>query len=108
MEDRHTLLANFLPPGSSPGVPRTFFAVYDGHSSALGSEHASRRLHEYVAAQPAVRNAAGARQGGEGLAEGEGVAAALKAAFEDVDEEIIDVAVMRWVIWVVVHTNIEP
>lgn len=39
-------------------IPRSlpqFVAVYDGHSSHHGSEHAARRVHEYIAAQRAVQ-----------------------------------------------------
>jgi hypothetical protein len=42
------------PTPSSP-APLQFFAVYDGHSSARGSEHASRRVHEFIAAEPAIQ-----------------------------------------------------
>lgn len=34
--------------------PLQFAAVYDGHSSHHGSEHASRRVHQYIAAQKAI------------------------------------------------------
>lgn len=44
-----------LPPPLVPNHPPQFVAVYDGHSSHHGSEHASRRVHQYIAAQPAVQ-----------------------------------------------------
>lgn len=53
MEDRHTLIPCFNV-GASDGIHRQFVAVYDGHSSHRGSEHASRRLHEFIAQQEAV------------------------------------------------------
>lgn len=40
---------------SLPSSPSQFVAVYDGHSSHHGSEHAARRVHEFVASQPAVQ-----------------------------------------------------
>jgi serine/threonine protein phosphatase PrpC len=55
MEDRHTVITDFQLPGGGGGPPRQFAAVYDGHSCYKGSEHASRRLHEIIAEQPAVQ-----------------------------------------------------
>jgi serine/threonine protein phosphatase PrpC len=83
MEDRHTLIKNFdLGTGAQP-VPRSFIAVYDGHSSSRGAAHAARRLHEIIAQQQAVRAARGGKE------EQPAVEEALKAAFEHADEEII-------------------
>ena len=42
-------------PLPSPFPSPQFVAVYDGHSSHHGSEHASRRVHQFVAAQPAIQ-----------------------------------------------------
>ncbi|PSC67886.1 phosphatase 2C 24 [Micractinium conductrix] len=89
-EDRHTLIPDFSLPGpSKAGVPCQFMAVYDGHASHKGSEHASRRLHDYIAAQPAVQACTG-----ESCDE-QKVEAALTAAFEGADEEIVGKAIER-------------
>ncbi|EFN51321.1 hypothetical protein CHLNCDRAFT_141080 [Chlorella variabilis] len=88
MEDRHTVIPDFRPKGAAdPALPRQFVAVYDGHSSHHGSEHASRRVHQFVAAQPAIQQCSGA------ACDQEAVQAALKAAFEAADTEIVETAV---------------
>lgn len=70
-------------PASPPCHPALqFVAVYDGHSSHHGSEHASRRLHEFIAAQEAVRQCqvmAGAQQGPGCEHPGEGMALGIQA-----------------------------
>ncbi|PRW59402.1 integrin-linked kinase-associated serine threonine phosphatase 2C [Chlorella sorokiniana] len=87
MEDRHTVIPNFSIKGADPSLPRQFVAVYDGHSSHRGSEHAARRVHQYIAAQPAVQQCKG------DSCDVSAIEAALKEAFEDVDQEIVETAV---------------
>lgn len=76
-EDRHTTIPNFL------GDRASFMAVYDGHSSAAGSQQASRRLHVYLADNPTVQQATGAED------EFEAMARAFHTAFTSTDTEII-------------------
>lgn len=55
MEDRHTILPDFQLSPTTSGIPHQFAAVYDGHCSARGSEHAADRLHELLAEQPEIQ-----------------------------------------------------
>jgi serine/threonine protein phosphatase PrpC len=59
---------------------------YDGHASSRASEYASRRLHEVLAAQPAVIQCRGSDDPNEDAV----MEKALKEAFGVLDEEIID------------------
>lgn len=93
MEDRATIAKNLnamAPEGSSTdlNIPRSFIAVYDGHSSARGSEHAARRLHHFIAAQSDVW----ACKGRGDQSEASAMETSLKKAFENVDQEIIATA----------------
>ncbi|GAB4815652.1 hypothetical protein N2152v2_002698 [Parachlorella kessleri] len=89
MEDRHTVIPSF-DVGARDGIPRQFVAVYDGHSSHRGSEHASRRLHEFIVAQHAVKECQGEPRSRE---ESDAMEEALKGAFQKVDDEIVTKAV---------------
>eukprot|EP00887_Chlorella_sp_A99_P004425 scaffold30.g4425.t1 len=82
MEDRYTMIQGFLS-----GPFSDFAAVYDGHSGHHGAQHAAMRLHEYIAAQPAIRNARG------GADEAAAVEKGLKDAFLQTDEEVVNTAV---------------
>ena len=67
-------------------VSSSYTFRYDGHASARASDYASRRLHEVLAAQPAVIQCRGLNSESEDGA----MEKALKEAFKIVDEEIID------------------
>lgn len=75
-----------LPSEAQCTIPRSFFAVYDGHSSHHASGYAARRLHQLVAMDNAVRD-----NEGIGIAEQDAkVEKALEQVFQQVDKEIIE------------------
>lgn len=94
MEDYHVILPDFTPTTSAghpirDGVPRAYAAVFDGHNGTIAAEHAAERLHHLLAAEPALRGAAGEGPPAALAREEEVVAAALTRAFETTDREIL-------------------
>ncbi|KAJ5920882.1 Protein phosphatase 2C [Penicillium verhagenii] len=74
-EDRCTIVL----PDQFPGETKdkiAFFAIYDGHGSALVSEHASKRLHYLLAKRPEFEKG--------------DYAAAIKAALADEDALLLE------------------
>jgi hypothetical protein len=59
MEDRHAVVAALQ--AAPDGVQRSYAAVFDGHNGIVTAELAAARLHAMLAADPAVRGAAGVR-----------------------------------------------
>jgi hypothetical protein len=59
MEDRHTVVASFVPLGAAglplnDGVYRSFAGVYDGHNGAKSAEECAARLHMVGLGRPAL------------------------------------------------------
>ena len=79
MEDRHTVVAAFQPRSATGqplaagdgGVLRAYASVFDGHNGAAAAEHAAKRLHHVLAAEPTLRTCTGKGEG-EGREAGEG------------------------------------
>ena len=82
---------NALDLGPQTGV---FIAVYDGHSSARGSRHASERLHEIFAAQPQLDNAQTHSRSDINI-DPSTIESAFVSAFKQADKEIIQNAQSR-------------
>lgn len=55
MHPLHAVIPQFLSDAPDSTITRQFVVVFDGHSSHRGAEHASKRLHEFIAAQPAIQ-----------------------------------------------------
>ncbi|KAK9822523.1 hypothetical protein WJX74_000939 [Apatococcus lobatus] len=94
MEDRHVIIPSYSPGGTAgqvlqDGVPRSFVAVYDGHNGQRAAESASHRLHLLLARDPALRKSTGEGALASAFQEEAAMAAALKKAFQDMDEEIL-------------------
>ncbi|KAL6774229.1 hypothetical protein ACKKBG_A24240 [Auxenochlorella protothecoides x Auxenochlorella symbiontica] len=87
MEDRHTILPDFQLSPTTSGIPHQFAAVYDGHCSARGSEHAADRLHELLAEQPEIQTCQGMRE-----VDDTAIQRAFARAFHEMDLEMVDVA----------------
>jgi serine/threonine protein phosphatase PrpC len=85
MEDSYTMIKDYKI-GDNMDVPAVFVALFDGHSSHRGSELASQRLHEILAEQPELQHQEGRMRRPDPKA----IESALKSAFEQADEEIID------------------
>jgi len=85
MEDSYTMIKDYKI-GDNMDVPAVFFALFDGHSSSRGSELASQRFHEILAAQPGLQH----HEGRMRRPNPQTIKSALQSAFEQADEEIID------------------
>ncbi|KAK9851327.1 hypothetical protein WJX84_001751 [Apatococcus fuscideae] len=95
MEDRHVIIPSYNPGGVAgqalqDGVPRSFVAVYDGHNGQRAAEAASHRLHLLLAKDPALRRCNGEGSQASAFQEEATMAAALKKAFRDMDDEILE------------------
>lgn len=96
MEDRHVIIASFCPQSSAgqplhDGVHRSYAAIFDGHNGERAAEVAASRLHTRLAQEPALRMYTGSSGPPAAMAaEIKALAAAVKKAFRDVDDEILN------------------
>lgn len=97
-EDRHACVAPLAPldsAGLAAGepqeqLPRSYAAVFDGHSGSDAATLASERLHALLAREPALRLCSGSGDPDRALkSDAPLMAAALRAAFASVDAEIL-------------------
>lgn len=85
-EDRHTIIQDFMVQGADTSCTRSLAAVFDGHAGHTAAKLASRKLHEYIASQPAISSCSSVESE---------IKRALKKAFLKMDEEIIQEAEIK-------------
>lgn len=97
-QDRHACVAPLAPldsAGLAAGepqeqLPRSYAAVFDGHSGSDAASLASERLHALLAREPALRLCSGSGDPEKALkSDAPLMAAALRATFASVDAEIL-------------------